>query len=59
MATDAAQGNIPKYKGGFTNEAQPKDFVKVSPLKIVPGIPAEQLDSMGMSPASSKQSKKK
>lgn len=44
--SDAAQANIPKYKSGF--KVPTKTFVKVSPLKIVPGFTAEQLTSLGM-----------
>lgn len=48
MATDAAQANISKYKSGFTNNSQKKDFVKTTPFKIVDGYSKEQLDVLGL-----------
>lgn len=46
--SDAAQANISKYKAGFT-QTKPS-CCKTTPFKIVPGISAEQLASMGCKP---------
>lgn len=40
--------NTAKYKAGFTNNSQMKDFVKSTPFKIVPGYTPEQLAYMGL-----------
>ena len=56
--SDAAQANIPKYKAGFGNGAQKKDFCKTTPLKIVPGYSAELSGALGLGTGSSKSSKK-
>lgn len=45
---DAAEANIAKYKGAFGKEAQKKDFVKTSPLRIVDGYTADQKAVLNM-----------
>ena len=45
---DAAAKNESKYKGMFTTNSTKKDFVKSTPLKIVPGMSAEHLASLGL-----------
>lgn len=44
--SDAAQANIGKYKAGF--KSQKPEVVKTTPFKIVPGISAEQMASLGL-----------
>lgn len=44
--SDAAQANLAKYKAGFGKTKI--EFVKVSPLKIVPAFSAEMLAQLGM-----------
>lgn len=44
----SAEENIRKYKSMFTPNSRMKDFVKVSPFKIVPGYTAQQLAQLGM-----------
>jgi hypothetical protein len=51
--SDAAQANISKYKAGFTNNAQKKDFCKTTPLKIVSGV-TEQMKALGLGGKSAK-----
>ena len=45
---DESTKNAGKYKAGFTNEATKKDFVKHTPLRIVPGLTDQQLSAQGM-----------
>ncbi len=47
MAQDDAQANIAKYKAGLRTKA-PSDFVKHTPMRIVPGYSAELLATIGL-----------